>query len=159
MKNAFFLLIVIIALAACRKEDSATPSTDLPDNSWTWNYSSTIWHASYSDINTRKGYLLIFHPEPATGLNQSISFLFRARPQTGTSFKPSKDTSAANAVKITLTTSNLPTYTSFSSGDAQVQATITDGKLNIIGNSIRMLRDTTSAIADTTTLSFNLTEF
>ena len=157
--KAWFLIVFVVAcgFSSCKKESGISPPDETPN---TWQYKGVTQKAAYSDIIAKSGFTLVFHPEPASGLANSLSFIFRSRPASDQLYNASKDTSQANAVMIHLETENIGDYNSIGNDTGAVRVFIKNGKLKLLAYDIRMLRDsTTGAATDSLKLSFNLLEF
>lgn len=83
----------------------------------------------------RSGYFLRF----SDSLNaNSISFLFRARPEASSSFVPAADTSKFSNVVIRMERQGVA-YQSTAGGNGSIRASLSQGKLYLNGSAIRLM--------------------
>ncbi|MEO6833748.1 MAG: hypothetical protein ABI378_14020 [Chitinophagaceae bacterium] len=158
MRLKTFLLFSLVFLMmpwlpSCKKSDSTKPNPAIVN---TWNFQGQTITVGYSDIITKKGFTLIFHPEASTHSNQELQFIFPSHPVGEQSFSPSADTSNAQAVMVHLLTDQ-GGYHSADGDTAKVRTSIFNNKVYLTGFNLNLQSD--SVTGGKSPLSFNLTEF
>lgn len=128
-----YTLILCIASSCKRDDDSAEP---VPAGGG-WNTGGVAVKASYSELDTRKGYYLRF----SDSLNaNTISFLFRTRPEASAGYTPAADTSKFSNVVLKLERQGIG-YHSIDGSNGEIKASLSRGKLYLSGSAIRLMPD------------------
>lgn len=147
-----FLLFVLglTFLTACKKE----PQTKVfppPGGSWTINGLQKT--AQLSEITDRNGFQITFSDKSGS---ETLSFLLRSRPETGTTFIAAKDTSLGSNVAIRMESAGLGFHAT-TGVNADVTVEVENGKLHFTGKNIRVKPD--SGTTPETNLDFDLKEY
>ncbi len=150
MRSALIAFLILPALAACKK-DRETKA--YPPSGGTWTLDGIQKAAQLSETTDRKGFQLSFSDRMG---NDQISFLFRSRPQSATSFIAARDTSLGSNVAIHIE-SAASRYNAVNGVNGEVRVEIENGKLHLTGKQIRITPD--SATNPETSLDFDLKEF
>ncbi|MBS1644474.1 MAG: hypothetical protein JST36_05490 [Bacteroidetes bacterium] len=145
--------VSLLLLSGCNKTNDSTPAPTII-NTWTVN-GSTIT-AGYSDMITKAGYTLIFHPLPSAHLEAQIKFIFPQRPKGTQTYQVAADTNKAQQVIVQLKT-NSGSYYSSVDDTARVWTSVIENKLYLSGFNLNLQQD--SLPGSRAIVSFNLTEF
>lgn len=155
--KSFFLFpiafLMVLWLPACKKSDGSKPTPAIVN---TWTFQSQTDSVGYSDIITKKGFTLIFHPLASTRSSHELKFIFPAQPVGEQSFSVATDTNNAQAVMVHFLTEK-GGYHSQNGDTAKVRTQVFNNKVYLTGFNLNLQSDslpTTEAV-----LSFNLTEF